>query len=189
MSPSESSPNLHAGMPLLSLGSRLEHAARAMILLHGRGAGAEDMAGLAQVLDLPGDMAVLLPQARGSAWYPQRFTAPLEANEPYLSSALRQIDELVGMLQDRGIPAEQVLLGGFSQGACLAAEYAIRSARPWGGLLVFSGGFIGPLDAPPRPPAGDLQGTPVFLGWLMILGRLELFALLVLFFPSAWRRY
>jgi predicted esterase len=84
-------------------------------------------------------------------------------NEPFLSSALRRVGEVVEMLAQNAIPAEKVILGGFSQGACLAAEFIVRSERQWGGLLVFSGGYIGPLEEP-REPVGSLKGTPVFLG-------------------------
>lgn len=156
-------PHPHAGTPLLSIGSSLPDAKSALVLLHGRGASAEDMIGLAQAFILPTGMTVLAPQASGRVWYPQRFIAPLAANEPYLSSALRRVDEVTSLLQENGIPTERVIVGGFSQGACLAAEYVLRSQRRWGGLLVFSGGFIGPLDTR-RQPAGRLEGTPVFLG-------------------------
>jgi len=135
-------------------------AQRGLILLHGRGASADDMLGLAQAFSLPADLAVQAPQASGYVWYPQRFIAPADQNEPYLSSALQRVDEVIGLTQ---IPAENIIIGGFSQGACLAAEYVIRSGRRWGGLLVFSGGFIGELGKA-RQPIGRLDGTPVFLG-------------------------
>jgi predicted esterase len=153
----------HQGMPVLRLGSELPQARRALILLHGRGASAQDMAGLAQELALPDDMLVLAPQASGNIWYPQRLTATVESNEPYLSSALLRVSEVVATLAEGGISAEKVWLGGFSQGASLAIEFVLRSARRWGGLLAFSGGFIWPLGKP-RPAAGSVQGTPVFLG-------------------------
>ena len=153
----------HQGTPVLRLGSELPQARRALILLHGRGASAQDMAGLAQELALPDDMIVLAPQASGNIWYPQRLTATVESNEPYLSSALLRVSEVVATLAEGGIPAEKVWIGGFSQGASLAIEFVLRSARRWGGLLAFSGGFIWPLGKP-RPAAGSVQGTPVFLG-------------------------
>ncbi len=121
------------------------------------------MIGLAQEFSLPGDMIVLAPQAAGSIWYPNRLIAPLESNEPYLSSALRRVSEVVELLEQAGIPAERILIGGFSQGASLAIEFVLRSGRRWGGLLAFSGGYIWPLGQP-RVPAGSLDGTPVFLG-------------------------
>jgi glyoxalase family protein len=156
-------PHPHQGTPVLSLGSDIKDAKRALILLHGRGASAEDMTGLAQEFSLPDDMLVLAPQASENVWYPQRLTAPIETNEPFLSSALLRVTEVVAMLHENGIPAEKVLIGGFSQGASLAIEFVLRNARRWGGLLAFSGGYIWPIGQP-RKAVGDLQGTPVFLG-------------------------
>jgi predicted esterase len=153
----------HQGTPILRLGSPLENAKSALILLHGRGASAEDILGLAQEFSLPEDMIVLAPQASQNVWYPQPLTAPVESNEPYLSSALLRVSEVVATLSAGSIPAEKVLIGGFSQGASLAIEFVLRSGRRWGGLLAFSGGFIWP-QGKARPAAGSLQGTPVFLG-------------------------
>jgi predicted esterase len=161
---SSADPHPHQGTPLQSLGSELSQAKSAMILLHGRGASAEDILGLAQAFTLPADMIVLAPQARGSTWYPQRLIAPLEMNEPYLSSALKRVSEVVALLQQSSIPAEKIIIGGFSQGASLSIEFVLRNSRRWGGLLAFSGGHIWPLDIPRQPAAGSLAGTPVFLG-------------------------
>jgi predicted esterase len=157
----------HRDSPLLRQGSDLENAHSALLLLHGRGASAQDILGLAQSFALPADMIVLAPQARGNIWYPQRLTAPVEFNEPYLSSALKRIDEVVETLAPAGIPPERVILGGFSQGASLAIEFVLRRQRPWGGLLAFSGGYIWPNGQPRGAetcPAGCLAGMPVFLG-------------------------
>lgn len=138
-----------------------------MILLHGRGASAGDVIGLAQSFSLPGDMAVLAPQAAGNTWYPQRLIAPVESNEPFLTSALRIVGEVVEMVEQDGIPADRIIIGGFSQGASLAIEYVLRSGRRWGGLLAFSGGYIWPAGQPRHlldGQANSLGGTPVFLG-------------------------
>ncbi len=154
----------HQGTPVLSLGSELTSAKSAMILLHGRGASAEDMIGLAGEFSVPDNMIVLAPQANANIWYPQRLTAPVATNEPYLSSAILRIGEIVDMLQSNGIPAERVIIGGFSQGASLSIEYVLRNPRRWGGLIAFSGGYIWPMDIPREPPVGSLQAMPVFLG-------------------------
>ena len=151
----------HEGRPVLAAGEPLETAAAAMILLHGRGASAQDILLTAGPLQAPG-FAFLAPDAAGGAWYPQPFTAPLADNEPWLSSAL----DLVGRTYEtvtRSLPAERVMLLGFSQGACLALEFAARNRRRYGGLVGWSGGLIGPEDAP-RDSAGSLAGTPVLLG-------------------------
>ena len=142
-----------------------------MLLVHGRGANAGDILSLADELD--GDdlfdprssmgFTYLAPQAVGSTWYPQRFLAPLEQNEPWLSSALSAIDRVIRSIQSAGIPNERIMVLGFSQGACLALEYAARRARRYGGVVGLSGGLIGPSLQPERYP-GSLSGTPVFLG-------------------------
>ena len=157
----------HRGSPQLTRGSELKNANSALILMHGRGASAQDIISLSAEFKLPPHMIVLSPEARGQLWYPQPLTAPLAANEPYLSSAIRRINEVVETLNQAGIPSERIVIGGFSQGASLSIEFVLRSARRWGGLLAFSGGYIWPGGQPratvnAQPPHG-LDGTPVFL--------------------------
>jgi predicted esterase len=132
-----------------------------MILVHGRGASAADIMSIAGEVMVPG-VAYLAPQAAGSAWYPYPFTAPLEANEPYLTSALQVLSSLVARVET-AVPAGRLVLLGFSQGACLTLEFAARNARRYGGVVGLSGGLIGP-DGTPRDYEGDFQRTPVFLG-------------------------
>ncbi|MEO8358365.1 MAG: phospholipase [Chloroflexota bacterium] len=151
----------HASQPVYTAGTVLNEATAAMILLHGRGATAEDILSLAAELTFPG-LTFLAPQASGYTWYPNRFILPVEQNEPHLSSALGLIDGIIKQVE-RAIPLEHIFIGGFSQGACLASEYVIRHPRRYAGLLAFSGGYIGPLNAP-REPKGDLEGMPAFLG-------------------------
>jgi phospholipase/carboxylesterase len=151
----------HAGMPVLEAGERLGQATGAMILAHGRGATAEDILTVAAELVHPG-IAYLAPQASGNAWYPNPFTAPLESNEPYLSSALETLEKLLSRVEET-IPARRIILLGFSQGACLTLEFAARNARRFGGVVGLSGGLIGP-DGTPRDYPGELENTPVFLG-------------------------
>ena len=148
-------------MPVVQAGEPLGKARAAMILLHGRGASAEDIMTVAAELPQPG-FAYLAPQAAGNAWYPNPFTAPLETNEPYLSSALEVVENLLAKVLET-IPAQRVVLLGFSQGACLTLEFAARNARRYGGVVGLSGGLIGP-DGAPRDYPGDFEGTPAFLG-------------------------
>ena len=154
--------NLHQGQTLLQQGKPLNEAKAAMILVHGRGATAVSILDLAEVLPHP-EMAYLAPQAQGNTWYPQSFLAPMPQNEPWLSSALQAVADAVATVEASGIPAERLIIGGFSQGACLASEFVARNARRYGGLLIFSGGLIGPPGTP-RNYEGSLAGTPVFLG-------------------------
>jgi predicted esterase len=147
---------------VLRIGRPLAEADAAMILVHGRGATAASILELGQALYRP-EMAYLAPQAAANTWYPYSFLAPMEQNQPGLDSALQAVDDVVSHVTAAGIPAERIFLAGFSQGACLASEYVARHARRYAGLLAFSGGLIGPPGTP-REYAGNLNGTPVFLG-------------------------
>ncbi len=158
--------DLHETQPILTAGAPLAEADAVLVLLHGRGATARSILPLGDEVArlLPGlRLAMVAPQAANTTWYPYSFLAPLESNEPWLSSALERVAFIVSELADEGVPAERVVLAGFSQGACLASEYVARNARRWGGLGALSGGLIGPPDTP-RAYDGSLDGTPVFLG-------------------------
>jgi len=134
----------------------------AMILLHGRGASAEDILGLREEFGLR-DVAYLAPEATGRAWYPYSFLAPIEQNEPWLSRSLANVGETVDSALGQGIAREKIVIAGFSQGACLASEFVARNAARYGGLIVFTGGLVGPPGTEFRYP-GDLAGTPAFFG-------------------------
>jgi phospholipase/carboxylesterase len=153
---------LHANQPLYTAGPPLASAQAAMILLHGRGASAQDILSLTGHFD-PGSVAYLAPQAAGSQWYPNRFIAPIASNEPWLSSALARIEAILAQVQAAGIPVERTFLLGFSQGACLALEYAARHPQPYGGVFGLSGALIENGDQP-RTYSGSLAAAPVFLG-------------------------
>lgn len=152
----------HQNQPVLRGGASLEEAQAAVILLHGRGASAHDILSLAQELPQQG-VCFLAPQAFGSTWYPYRFIEPLERNEPYLSSALNFVNRVLNSIPVANIPREKIMLLGFSQGACLATEFAVRAAAKYGGIVGLSGGLIGPDDMSREYP-GNFDQTPVFLG-------------------------
>lgn len=152
----------HGDQPIRTAGESLESADAAVVLVHGRGATAQGMLQFTEEFHHEG-LAYVAPQAERGTWYPNRFLAPIDANEPHLSSALRHLDSAVERVRDAGIPTEKTLLVGFSQGACLASEYVARNARRYGGLGILAGGLIGP-EGTPRDYDGSLSGTPVFLG-------------------------
>jgi len=152
----------HAGQLLRTAGPPLDSARAAVVLVHGRGTGAAGILPLLEVLPLDG-VAWLAPEAAGGTWYPHRFIAPIEENEPWLTSALKRVAALADEIVGAGIPAERTALVGFSQGACLALEFAARNARRWGAVAALSGGLIGPPGTRFGYP-GSLEGTPVLLG-------------------------
>ncbi len=147
---------------ILFAGASLEKAEAAMIMVHGRGATAEN------ILELAGEFpnvkfAFAAPQAEHFAWYPNSFLAPIESNEPGISNGLNVIQNIVNEIESAGISSDKTVLLGFSQGACLALEFAARNAKRWGGVVGLSGGLIGP-EGSSRNYSGSLDGTPVFLG-------------------------
>jgi predicted esterase len=152
----------HEGQPVFRHGPAAAAARRAVILVHGRGGSAHEMLGLARELGT-GDVAYLAPQAEGNTWYPYSFLAPIEQNEPGISSGMRVLSGLIDALGHEGMPPAEVVLLGFSQGACLATEFAARHARRFGGVVGLSGGLIGPAGTA-RSYVGSLDDTPVFLG-------------------------
>ena len=162
MKPASSDLHPHAGQPVLTAGEPLDRAQAAVLMIHGRGASAADILSLASEFGQPG-FAYLAPQAAGNTWYPYRFMEPIEQNEPWLSSALTIVGELYSQIGRAGISEEQIMLLGFSQGACLTLEYAARNAHRYGGIVGLSGALIGP-DGAPRDYPGSLDRTPVFLG-------------------------
>jgi predicted esterase len=147
------------------VGAPLDRARAAVILLHGRGGSADDIGSLARILAAD-RLSFLIPEATGHTWYPQRFLAPLAANEPFLGSALGVVGALVARAAAARIDPTRIAIAGFSQGACLALEFAARAPAPYGAVIALSGGLIGPPGEPrpPLPPGASFGGTPVFLG-------------------------
>ena len=154
--------NPHLATPPLRAGAPLASCRAAAILVHGRGRGPEEMLGLAARLELP-EVAYLAPAAAGASWYPQSFLAPREQNEPLLSHALAAYDAIVRDVLASGVPRERLVLLGFSQGACLTAEYALGRPARYGGLVLFTGGLIGPPGTA-WAAEGTFAGAPVLIG-------------------------
>ena len=152
-----------ASAPLLEAGLPRGKARSAGILLHGRDRTREEKVVLASSFQLDG-IRWLAPAADTGSWYPGRFFDPLEVNEPYLSQAIEQIDQVVDNAGEDGrLAARHIFLVGFSQGACLALEYALRRPGRCGALVVFTGGIFGPPDQPRKFAPGLLTGLRVFL--------------------------
>lgn len=140
----------------------MDEAKKALIMVHGRGASAEDIIGLSPSLNVK-DYALIAPQATNYTWYPYSFLAPPKQNEPWLSSALELLNEVVRDINKAGITADNIYFLGFSQGACLTLEFVTRHAKKWGGVAAFTGGLIGDKIYPENY-TDDFNGTPIFIG-------------------------
>lgn len=152
----------HAGQAVVEAGVPLGDASAAVIMVHGRNAAPANILDLLPRLDRPG-LTYLAPAAAGGTWYPKSFMAPVADNEPGLTSGLGVLAALVARIESAGVPRSRVVRLGFSQGACLTAEFAVRHASRFGGVLIFSGGAIGPPGTV-WDDAGDFAGMPAFFG-------------------------
>ena len=147
---------------IISKGKELNKDSKVLIMIHGRGGSAEDILSLASYLDVK-DFSLIAPQATNNTWYPYSFLAPPAQNEPWLSSALNILKELINEIMSKGIPMENIYFLGFSQGACLTLEFVTRNANKYGGVAAFTGGLIGDRIYNENYK-GDFQSTPIFLG-------------------------
>lgn len=152
----------HRDQPVLLGGAPLAEATGVLVLVHGRGGSAQDMLALARELDRP-QLACFVPEAAGRTWYPYSFLEKPEKNQSHLNSALRLLTTILGKIEAAKVPFQRVALIGFSQGACLALEFAARNARRYGAIVGLSGALVGP-EGTPRDYPGSFDGTPVFLG-------------------------
>lgn len=147
---------------IITAGKKLADASKALVMIHGRGGSAEDILGLSGYLQVT-DFALLAPQATGNTWYPYSFMAKPSENEPWLSSALALLKDMLKDIHAAGLKNEQIYFLGFSQGACLTLEFVTRNATKYGGVAAFTGGLIGDKIYNENY-TGDFLGTPVFIG-------------------------
>lgn len=147
---------------IVTAGKELTPNSKVLIMLHGRGGTANDILGFATHLQVK-DYTLFAPEATNNTWYPYSFLVPPENNEPWLSSALQLIKELVDDTISKGVAAKNIFFCGFSQGACLTVEFIARHATRYGGAAAFTGGLIGDKIYSENYK-GDLAGMPVFIG-------------------------
>lgn len=150
-------------MKLVETGAPIEEAKAAMIMIHGRGASAESILGLATEIEARDQIAFLAPRAQSNTWYPYSFLAPTIQNQPHLNSALQAIFDAMNYALENGIPKHKIFFLGFSQGACLASEFVARHSAKYAGVFALSGGVIGNI-VQPELYSGDLENTPYFVG-------------------------
>ncbi|MFI5053364.1 MAG: alpha/beta hydrolase [Acidimicrobiia bacterium] len=152
----------HGGQPVEARGKPLGAGRAVLIMIHGRGASPRNILDLVPALDHP-EATYLAPAAAGGTWYPLSFLSPIEQNEPGITSGISVIHGLIDEAVAQGVPTERIILLGFSQGACLASTAAQRRPARYGGVIVCSGGLIGPPGTS-WSEEGTFVGTPVFLG-------------------------
>ena len=153
----------HQNMPIAQAGAELSEAKAVMIMIHGRGASAQSILGLANEFERNQEIAFIAPQASNHSWYPYSFLAPIDQNQPGYSSGLQVIADIISALKEEGFSKEKIFLLGFSQGACLSSEFAVRNPVKYAGVFALSGGIIGD-SIKLEDYSGDLKGTPIFMG-------------------------
>jgi phospholipase/carboxylesterase len=155
-------PPPHGGQPIVTMGRPLGEGRIVMIMTHGRGAAPKNILDLVPALQHP-DVTYLAPAASGGTWYPLSFMAPIEQNEPGITSGIAVVHALIADAVAHGVPSGRIVLLGFSQGACLMVTAAHRRPARYGGVIVYSGGLIGPPGTS-WPSEGSFHSTPVFFG-------------------------
>lgn len=154
----------HGNQPIIVAGNN-KNPTQALILLHGRGASAQNILQITEQLSLTDKYLLIAPQADEYAWYPKRFIVDKKENQPYLDSALDKINSIVSFLETEfDIKSDQIVLAGFSQGACLVSEYIKQHPKKYKGVAVFSGGLIGNDTEIDESTNGSLEGTPIYMG-------------------------
>jgi len=147
---------------IITVGKELTKDSKVLVMIHGRGGSAEDILSLASYLEVK-DFSLMAPQATNNTWYPYSFLEKPSRNEPWLSSALGILKDLVDDIAAKGIPTLNIYFMGFSQGACLTLEFVARNANRYGGVVAFTGGLIGDKIYQ-KNYEGDFGGTPIFIG-------------------------
>jgi len=155
--------NPHLASTPVVHGAPLDEAALVVYAVHGRGQSPDFMIEQARRVDLPG-ISWVAPNADAGTWYPQSFLEPLRQNQPRLNYALGAVATHLSDLDRLGWAARDVLLFGFSQGACLLAEHLLRQQPSCAGAFLHTGGYLGP-DAREWPAleGSGLPGTEVVL--------------------------
>ncbi|MBN3574527.1 alpha/beta hydrolase [Vibrio neptunius] len=147
---------------LSTAGAPLSDDNPVVILLHGRRQTEDDMANLIDKLALT-EATYYLPSAPETTWYPRGFTRDLNDNQPLLDQGLEVIDQILQAILSQGVKRQRIWIIGFSQGACMAAEFVRRALQPLGGAIVYTGGLFGPECPVASAPKPVFEGMPMLL--------------------------
>jgi phospholipase/carboxylesterase len=134
--------NPHLSREPVSAGRPLDGARMACLLVHGRDQDEGVMSDVVERLRLD-DVAFLLPVAAGRSWYPGRYFDPPTQSEPYVTWAIEACEVALATIHAVGLGDERVVVGGFSQGACVLAELLARRPRRLAGAAILTGSLLG----------------------------------------------
>lgn len=131
-----------------------------ILAIHGRN---QDPDFILNICDRLGwdSLPIIAPAAAENSWYPGGFMDPIHENEPHLTHALEAIQHKLDELKNYGLREDQIILLGFSQGACLASEFAARTNTPFKAMVFLTGGLIG--EQLRSDYSGDFNETPLFI--------------------------
>jgi phospholipase/carboxylesterase len=147
-----------------------------VVLMHGFGAGGDDLVDLSRVIEAAPDVRWLFPEApipldpkgEARAWWiidTERMMKEPEADHSAeIPEGLGPVRELITGLLDqleKQDPTQKLVLGGFSQGAMLALDVALHRDKPVAGLVLMSGTRINAAAWKER--MDKLRGVPVFM--------------------------
>ena len=148
----------------------------AVIWMHGLGADGNDFVPMVKELDLAGLPAIrfIFPHARQipvtvnngyvmRAWYDIVGTdIARREDETGLRSSQLEVEALIAREKSRGIPAERIILAGFSQGCAMTLQTGLRHDEKLAGLLCLSG-YVPLADKLSNERSDASLKTPVFL--------------------------
>lgn len=149
-------------------------ARHSIIWLHGLGADGHDFAPIVPELGLPPDVRFVFPHApvrpvtwnngyRMRAWFDLHG---IDRNGPLdregLAESMQLVEALITREIERGVPAERIVLAGFSQGGALALCVALTTAHRLAAVVGLSTFLMNP-ELAGLEPAPTNRATPFFL--------------------------
>ncbi len=153
-----------------------DHPEAAVIWMHGLGADGNDFVPIVRELDLSECPAIRFV-------FPHAETMPVTINNGYvmrawydilgmdlvrredevgLRKSQQQIEQLITREIERGIPAERIILAGFSQGCAMTLQTGLRHPKKLAGLLCLSG-YLPLADKLPAECSEANRSTPIFM--------------------------
>ncbi len=155
-----------AGAEALVAGPPPDQARRVVVALHGRNAEAGTiMRRLREISGHDPSVCVIGLRTKGGSdrWYATKYGEPGAGSDPEVGNAIDRVDTALTALA-RIVPRGSIVLAGFSQGACLALEYAARRGSGLAGIVAPCGARIGQPREWRAAAAGALTDLPILVG-------------------------